>query len=103
MARFAVGQAIPGVEPVIVVDAGLPVGGHRFQLVVVDSAGRRSAPVEAVVMPMTMVSGPAPVVTVSRVLTPIPDRPEIILTGTTTPVVLRPGRTPRKTKRSKPT
>lgn len=89
MARFAVGQAIPGVEPVIVVDAGLPVGGHRFQLVVVDSAGRRSAPVEAVV-------------TVSRVLTPIPDRPEIILTGTTTPVVLRPGRTPRKTKRSKP-
>ena len=80
MARFAVGQAIPGVEPVIVVDAGLPVGGHRFQLVVVDSAGRRSAPVEAVV-------------TVSRVLTPIPDRPEIILTGTTTPVVLRPGRT----------
>ncbi|MBT9498377.1 MULTISPECIES: hypothetical protein [Zoogloea] len=90
MARFAVGQAIPGVEPVIVVDAGLPVGGHRFQLVVVDSAGRRSAPVEAVV-------------TVSRVLTPIPDRPEIILTGTTTPVVLRPGRTPRKTKRSKPT
>lgn len=90
MARFTVGQAIPGVEPVIVVDAGLPVGGHRFQLVVVDSAGRRSAPVEAVV-------------TVSRVLTPIPDRPEIILTGTTTPVVLRPGRTPRKTKRSKPT
>lgn len=90
MARFAVGQAIPGVEPVIVVDAGLPVGGHRFQLVVVDSAGRRSAPVEAVV-------------TVRRVLTPIPDRPEIILTGTTTPVVLRPGRTPRKTKRSKPT
>ncbi len=90
MARFAVGQAIPGVEPVIVVDAGLPVGGHRFQLVVVDSAGRRSAPVEALV-------------TVSRVLTPIPDRPEIILTGTTTPVVLRPGRTPRKTKRSKPT
>ena len=90
MARFAVGQAIPGVEPVIVVDAGLPVGGHRFQLVVVDSAGRRSAPVEGVV-------------TVSRVLTPIPDRPEIILTGTTTPVVLRPGRTPRKTKRSKPT
>lgn len=90
MARFAVGQAIPGVEPVIVVDAGLPVGGHRFQLIVVDSAGRRSAPVEAVV-------------TVSRVLTPIPDRPEIILTGTTTPVVLRPGRTPRKTKRSKPT
>lgn len=90
MTRFAVGQAIPGVEPVIVVDAGLPVGGHRFQLVVVDSAGRRSAPVEAVV-------------TVRRVLTPIPDRPEIILTGTTTPVVLRPGRTPRKTKRSKPT
>ena len=89
MARFAVGQAISGVEPAIAVDAGLPVGGHRFQLVVVDSAGRRSAPVEAVV-------------TVIRVLTPIPDRPEIILTGTTTPVVLRPGRSPRKTKRSTP-
>lgn len=89
MARFAVGQAISGVEPAIVVDAGLPVGGHRFQLVVVDSAGRRSAPVEAVV-------------TVARVLTPLPERPEIILTGTTTPAILRPGRNPRKTKRSTP-
>ena len=49
MARFAVGQAIRSVEPTIVVDAGLPAGAHRFQLEVIDSTGRRSAPAVAVV------------------------------------------------------
>ncbi len=94
MADFVINTDIttdtPTIEVTVNPDRPLPTGRHRFRLIVVDSAGRRSAPVEAVV-------------TVSRVLTPIPDRPEIILTGTTTPVVLRPGRTPRKTKRSKPT
>ena len=36
-------------EPVVVVDAGLPPGRHRFSLVVVDSQGRASAPDEVVV------------------------------------------------------
>jgi hypothetical protein len=44
MAQFAVGQSITTATPTIIVDAGLAIGGHRFQLVVVDSSGLRSAP-----------------------------------------------------------
>jgi hypothetical protein len=42
MARFAVGQPITTTTPQIVVDAGLAIGTHRFQLEVIDSSGLRS-------------------------------------------------------------
>lgn len=44
MAAFTPGQPIMTAEPVIDVDAGLSVGTHRFQLVVVDAQGNRSLP-----------------------------------------------------------
>jgi hypothetical protein len=43
MAQFAVGQSITTREPTIEVDAGLAAGDHRYSLVVLDAAGRRSA------------------------------------------------------------
>jgi hypothetical protein len=44
MARLPINQTIETREPVIEVDAGLDPGPHRFQLVVFDAAGNRSAP-----------------------------------------------------------
>jgi hypothetical protein len=41
---FAVAQPIATREPTIVVDPGLPLGRHRFQLEVVDAEGRVSKP-----------------------------------------------------------
>ncbi len=49
MAKFAVGQSLTTTEPTIAVDGGLPIGAHRFQLVVVNGRGVKSAPDEAVV------------------------------------------------------
>jgi hypothetical protein len=36
-------------EPSVVVDAGLPPGQHRFQLVVVNLRGKHSKPLEVIV------------------------------------------------------
>lgn len=44
MARFEINQPVTTAEPRAVVDAGLPVGRHRFQLVVTDDSGNESAP-----------------------------------------------------------
>lgn len=49
MAKFVVGETLVSEEPVIRVDAGLPVGVHRFQLVVESARGRRSRPAEVAV------------------------------------------------------
>lgn len=49
MARFALNQPIETDAPSIVVDAGMPVGQHRFQLVVIDDAGNKSKAATAVV------------------------------------------------------
>ena len=65
MAAFTIGRPITTTARTITVDAGLPVGSHRFQLVVVDSAGNRSRPDVAVV-------------TVQRVVTP-PIRPDVVI------------------------
>lgn len=46
MVAFVVGRPVASDSPRISVDAGLRPGVHRFQLVVVDSAGQRSAPDE---------------------------------------------------------
>lgn len=83
MARFAVGQSITTTTPTIVVDAGLAIGSHRFQLVVVDSAGLRSvADVGVVAVQRSIVAGPVnptPVVTpVTPIVNPVvrPRKPE---------------------------
>lgn len=50
MARFVLGRPLTTEVPTVVVDAGLlPVGVHRFRLVVVDDSGQSSAPDEVVV------------------------------------------------------
>ncbi len=49
MVQFALNQTIETAEPTITVDPGLPLGQHRFQLVVIDAAGNRSQPAIAVV------------------------------------------------------
>ena len=49
MARFVVRYAEITREPTITVDAGLPVGRHRFRLDVIDASGLRSAPDQAIV------------------------------------------------------
>jgi len=49
MAKFVLGQPVVTAVPNAVVDAGLPVGLHRFRLEVVTDTGQRSPPDEAVV------------------------------------------------------
>lgn len=67
MAVFVPGRPITTREPVISVDAGMTIGSHRFELVVVDSAGLRSRPDEAVVRIAAGVAGPVgPVVLPTR-------------------------------------
>ena len=44
--KFSLNKPIETVEPTVVVDRGLPAGVHRFQLVVVNRAGKSSAPVD---------------------------------------------------------
>ena len=71
MATFTVGKPITTKEPTVTVDAGLPVGLHRFQLVVVDDAGNRSEPDVAVVSVQRLVTPLPPV-------TP-PTRPDVVI------------------------
>jgi hypothetical protein len=79
MTQFAVGQSITTTTPTIVVDAGLAIGSHRFQLVVVDSAGLRSAAdVQVVAIQRQLVVGPVIGTVVNPVATPVtPVRPAI--------------------------
>jgi D-ribose pyranose/furanose isomerase RbsD len=42
VAKFQPGQTVKTTEAVVTVDAGLPVGTHRFQLQVVTDTGQRS-------------------------------------------------------------
>jgi hypothetical protein len=86
MTKFAVGQAVTTTTPTIVVDAGLAIGSHRFQLVVVDSAGLRSAAdIRVIAVQRSIVVGPVtgpvissvgPVVNpvITHVVTPTPPR-----------------------------
>jgi hypothetical protein len=48
MPRFVVNEPVKSARPTIEVE-GLPLGRHRFELVVVNGAGKESAPVEMVV------------------------------------------------------
>ena len=76
MPRFEPGISITTREPTIVVDPGLPAGSHTFRLVVVDSSGNTSVPVE-----MT--------ITVQRPVVVGPVRPSV--------EVIRPGLPPIET------
>jgi hypothetical protein len=49
VAEFVVGRPVETAEPVVTVDAGLPVGRHIFTLVVEDDEGIESAPARVVV------------------------------------------------------
>jgi hypothetical protein len=62
MARFVLNQTIETAEPTIAVDPGLPPGRHRFELVVIDDAGKRSQPVEAIVEIQREIVPPPPVI-----------------------------------------
>jgi hypothetical protein len=70
VATFVIGQPISTAEPFITVDAGLPVGRHRFQLEVVTSDRRVSKP------------DFAEVDVIRRI--PIGD---VVITGTVTPIL----------------
>jgi len=58
MVAFVQGRDIMTRVPTIVVDAGLAVGAHRFQLVAIDTAGLHSRPDVAVVRIAEGVPGP---------------------------------------------
>jgi hypothetical protein len=49
VAKFVVGRPVETAEPVVTVDAGLPMGRHTFTLVVEDDEGNESAPAKVVV------------------------------------------------------
>ena len=98
----------------MVVDAGLPVGRHRFRLEVVDSTGQRSAPDSVIVEVQRIVVGPVgpinptpgpfiptpgPVIPTPIIPTPGPVIPTPIIP---TPGPIRPTRQPR-TRRKKET
>jgi hypothetical protein len=57
VARFVPGRPITTEQPFIDVDAGLSIGTHRFQLVVVDEQGNRSLPD---IRTVTVVRAPIP-------------------------------------------
>lgn len=81
MAIFVRGRPLTTRVPVIEVDAGLPAGVHRFQLVVVNAVGVRSAPdeilVQVVATPVLPDIRPTPLspVTPLQPLTPSPLQP----------------------------
>jgi hypothetical protein len=60
MAQFVVGQPHTTEVPRIEVDAGLRPGAHRFRLVVVNGAGKSSAPDEVVVQVVETLQTPQP-------------------------------------------
>lgn len=59
MARFRPGETIETTRPEITVE-GLPIGPHRFQLIVIDTNGNRSAPDEVVVLVRPRITIPIP-------------------------------------------
>lgn len=89
MARFVPGQPVVTAEPSVVVDAGLPVGQHRFQLEVVTDSRRRSAPDIAVVQVQESIApvAPAPFV-LSPAVAPTPIL--VVSPGILSPKILSP-------------
>jgi hypothetical protein len=98
MPRFLPGQPIATEQPDIVVDPGLPVGRHRFQLVVVDDQGNRSAPDERIVQ---VVRPNPPIGPIGRGGSPPDPGPLSPGPAVTEPIggIVRPVRAPRKPQR----
>lgn len=102
MTAFVRGRPVKTAEPRVVVDAGMEVGTHRFQLVVVSRDGRQSPPDIVDVVVSRVVVGPVrPPLT--EVVSPV--RPP--LTGgvrptTTTTTLVTPVRTPAPARTRKP-
>ena len=112
MTTFVKGRTIKTAEAVVTVDAGLELGSHRFQLVVVRSDGRQSPPgeVEVVVSRRLVVDPLQPPISRPPVIDPLRppiSRPPLIdplpppvTRPPVTPVVtpIRTPATPRKNK-----
>jgi hypothetical protein len=60
MTRFDINAPIATREPNVTVDAGLPIGRHRFRLEVIDAVGSRSTPNDAIVEVQRIVIDPGP-------------------------------------------
>lgn len=77
MVAFVAGQPVTTDTPGMLVDAGLPVGRHRFQLVVTDSGGMRSRADEIVVQVQRLVLPPVgPIGPIGPAIDPVdPVRP----------------------------
>ena len=98
MTAFVRGRTVKTSDALVVVDAGLAVGIHRFQLVVVSNDGRQSAP--------DMVD----VVVAREVVIPVPVRPPVTRppvipvrpTGDPVGTRIRTPAKPRETRARKP-
>jgi len=102
MARFEIDRPITTAEPTITVDAGLPVGRHRFRLVVIGARRQLSPPDDAIVEIQRILIDPRP--PTGPVIDP---RPPVIDPGSgviTRPIVSpSPRRTrARRNKKEKP-
>jgi len=105
VATFVPGRPITTDQPFIDVDAGLSVGTHRFQLVVVDAQGNRSAPdIQTVTITRLTITPPVvgpigPVIPIDPVppIRPVPVVDPIRPIGAIDPSLVRPVRGPRGT------
>ena len=104
MTTFVKGRTVRTAEAVVTVDAGLELGTHRFQLVVVRSDGRQSTPdvVEVVVFRRLAIDPLQPPISRPPVIDPLrpPTRRPPVARPPVTPVVtpIRTPATPRKNK-----
>ena len=97
MATFIPGRPITTDQPFIDVDAGLPIGTHRFQLIVVDAQGNRSAPdIQTVTITRVPITPPVvgpigPVIPIDPVIPIRPVSPiePVRPSGTVTPAPVR--------------
>jgi hypothetical protein len=100
MAEFRPMAPVVTAAPTVTVDNTLAVGGHRFQLEVVDAAGLRSQPHQAIVQVQRIIVDPGPIITGPG---PIVVDPGPIVFNPTPPI--RPGggviRSPRPRARRK--
>ena len=99
MTTFVKGRTVRTAEAVVTVDAGLELGTHRFQLVVVRSDGRQSAPdvVEVVVSRRLVIDPLQPPVSRPPIIDPLQPpvtRPPVTRPPVTRPPVTRPPVTP---------
>jgi hypothetical protein len=103
MTAFVRGRPVKTAEPGVVVDAGLGVGTHRFQLVVVTRDGRQSPPDLVDVVVTRAVVGPVRP-SVTEPVSPVRPTLTAVVSPRVTPraAPLRTPATPRKSKPRKP-